>query len=108
MKYFGMGYRDPARLLECSLVILRCVSMKSTRLLLVLFLLRHSFLERLGTTCSSHDPSEGDAFQTQVILCQIKSGPMFNIQEEVCSNITIDSFGNEKKKKRKTCQGCKF
>lgn len=71
--------------------------MKSTLLLLVLFLLRHNFLERLGTTCSSHDPSEEDVFQRQVILCQIRSGPTFNIEEEVCLNITIDSLGNEKK-----------
>lgn len=107
MKYFGMRYRDPAGQLEWSLVILRCVSMKSTSLLLVLFLLRYNFLERLGTTCSSHDSSEGDVFQRQVILCQIRSGPMFNIEEEACLNITIDSLGNGKKR-RKRCRSCKF
>lgn len=94
MKHFGMCYRDRARQLEWSLV-LRCVSMRSTSLLLVLFLLRHNFLERVGTTCSSRDPSEGDVFQRQVILCQIRSGPIFNVEEEVCLNITIDSLGNE-------------
>lgn len=61
------------------------------------FLLRHNFLERLGTTCSSHDPSERDIFQRWVILCQIRSGPTFNMEEEVCLNITIDSLGNVKR-----------
>lgn len=95
MKHFGMCYRDLSRQ---SLVILSFVSMKSSSFLLVLFLRRHNFLERLGKTCNSHDPSEGDVFQRQVILCQIRSGPMFNIEEEACLNITIDLLGNEKKK----------
>lgn len=83
MEHFGILYRDAAMQLGWSLVILSCVSMKSISLLLVLFLLRHNFLERLGTTCSSHDPSGGGVFQRQVILCQIRSGPMFSIEEEV-------------------------
>lgn len=83
LKHFGILYRGAARWLEWSLVTLRFVSMKSVGLLLVLFLLRHNFLERLGTACGSHDLSGGGVFQRQVILCQIRSGPMFSIEEEV-------------------------
>lgn len=67
--------------------------MKSTGLILVLFLLRHNFLERLGTTCNSHDSSDGDVIQRQ-----IRCGPIFNTEEEVCLNITFNLLGNEKKK----------
>lgn len=38
-----------------------------------------------------------NVFQRQVILCHIRSGPMFNMEEEVCLNITIESLGNEKR-----------
>lgn len=98
VKHFGMGYRDPGRQLERSLVILRGVSMKSTCLFMELLLLRPNFLERLGTTCSSHYPSEGYVFQRQIIQYWIRSQPVFNIEEEVCLRVTIYSCGNKKKK----------
>lgn len=93
LENFGMCYRELARQLEWSCVILKYVITKSTSLILVVFPLRHNFLERLGTTCNSHDPSEGDVFQRQ-----IRCGPIFNTEEEVYLNITFNLLGNLKKK----------
>lgn len=93
VKHFGMCNIELARQLEWFLVILRYVIMKSTSLILVLFLLRHNFLERLGTTCNSQDSSEGDVVQRQ-----IRCGPIFNTEEEVCLNITFNLLGSEKNK----------